>query len=170
MPSSSGGTNRASRNSISNKHGNQHVKNIAGTGYQLVRKNGKPIKNSSCPVSPSFQQIMDNPPTLDISSSTFNYSSLSTQTAITSAGSMAIDMDVNVNDRPNELDSGSTSDPSDDYGGVAIAVHNCLKSKQIPLDVAIRNSFTHHKIDIIGVEVHLVNSHPSLKCYLLHPQ
>jgi len=109
MSSSSGGTNRTGRNSISNKHGNQHVKNIAGPGYQLVGKNGKPIKNSSCPVSPSFQQIMDNPPNLDISSSAFNYSSLSTQTVITSAGSMAIDMDVNASDRPNELDSGSTS-------------------------------------------------------------
>ncbi|KAL5233915.1 hypothetical protein ACI65C_001356 [Semiaphis heraclei] len=52
---------------------------------------------------------MDNPPTLDISSSTFNYNSLSTQSAITSAGSMAINMDVNANDHPNELDSGSTS-------------------------------------------------------------
>jgi len=61
------------------------------------------------------------------------------------------------------------SDRSDGYGGVAIAVHNSLKSKQIPLDVATRNSFTHNKIDIIGIEVHLVNSHPPLKfwsCYI----
>ncbi|KAL4141408.1 hypothetical protein QTP88_004051 [Uroleucon formosanum] len=108
MPSSSGGTNRAGQNNISNKHKNQHVKTIAGPGYQVVGKNGKPIKVTSCPVSPSLQQIMDNPPTLDISSSAFNYSSLSTQTAITS-GSTAIDTDVNVNDRPNELDTGSTS-------------------------------------------------------------
>ncbi|KAL4149726.1 hypothetical protein QTP88_003602 [Uroleucon formosanum] len=108
MPSSSGGTNRAGQNNISNKHKNQHVKNITGPGYQVVGKNGKPIKVTSCPVTPSFQQIMDNPPTLDISSSAFNYSSLFTQTAITS-GSTAIDVDVNVNERPNELDTGSTS-------------------------------------------------------------
>lgn len=43
-----------------------------------------------------------------MSSSAFNYSSLSTQTAILS-GSMAIDMDVNVNDRSNEFVTGSTS-------------------------------------------------------------
>ncbi|KAL4149357.1 hypothetical protein QTP88_003319 [Uroleucon formosanum] len=51
---------------------------------------------------------MDNPLTLHIFSSAFNYSSLSTETAITS-GSTATDMDVNVNDRPNELHTGSTS-------------------------------------------------------------
>jgi exonuclease III len=61
------------------------------------------------------------------------------------------------------------SDSYDGYVGVAIAVHISLKYKQIPLDVATRNSFTHHKIDIIGIEVHLVNSHPPLKfwsCYI----
>ncbi|KAL4143030.1 hypothetical protein QTP88_005406 [Uroleucon formosanum] len=107
MPSSSGGTNRAGQNQFSNKLKNQQVKNTAGPGYQVVGKNGKPIKNTTCPVSPSFQQIVDNPPTLDISSSAFNYSSLSTQTAITS-GSTAIHMDVIVNDRSNEFDTGSS--------------------------------------------------------------
>jgi len=47
------------------------------------------------------------------------------------------------------------SDRSDGYGGVAIVIHNSLKSKQIPLDIATRNRFTYHKIDIIGTEVHL---------------
>jgi len=83
MPSSSGGTNRAGQIQISNKLKNLQVKNTAGPGYQVVGKNGKPIKNTSYPVSPSFQQIIDNPPSLDISSSAFNYSSLSTQTAVT---------------------------------------------------------------------------------------
>jgi len=54
---------------------------------------------------------------------------------------------------------------SDGYGGAAIAVHNSLKFNQIPLDIAIRNRFIHHKIDIIGIEVHLANSHPPLKCW-----
>jgi len=108
MPSSSGGTNRAGQNQISNKLKNQQVKNTAVPGFQVVGKNGEPIKNTSCPVSLSFQQIIDNSPTLDISSSAFNYSSLSTQTAIT-PGSTAIDMDVIVNDRSNEFDTGSTS-------------------------------------------------------------
>jgi len=54
-------------------------------------------------------------------------------------------------------------DRSDGHGGVA--VYNSLKSKLIPLDIAIRNRFIHHKIDIISIEVHLVNSHPPLKCW-----
>jgi len=61
------------------------------------------------------------------------------------------------------------SDRSDGYGGVAIAAHNSFKSKLIPLDIATRNRFTHCKIDIIGIEVHLINSHPPLKfwsCYI----
>jgi len=56
MPSSSGGTNRDAQNNILNKHKNLHVKNIAGPGYQVVSKNGKPIKVTSSPVSPSLQQ------------------------------------------------------------------------------------------------------------------
>jgi hypothetical protein len=48
-----------------------------------------------------------------------------------------------------------SSDHSDGLGGVAITVHNSFKSKQIPLDITTSNRFTHHKIDIIGIEVHL---------------
>lgn len=59
------------------------------------------------------------------------------------------------------------SDRSDGYGGVAIAVHNSLKSKLIP--IVSRNRSTNHKIDKLGIEVHLTNSASPLKvwsCYI----
>ena len=44
-----------------------------------------------------------------------------------------------------------------------------LKSKLIPIDIATRNRFINHKINIIGVEIFLSDLYPSLKvwsCYI----
>jgi len=111
MPSSSGGVNRTGPNQAGNKFKSTVAKNsITNSGFQIVGKNGKPLKNPSSPVSPSFQQIVDNPPSLyvsDISSSVFDYNNFSLQTD-KSSGSTAMDFNDNVNDLSNEFDTDSS--------------------------------------------------------------
>jgi len=57
------------------------------------------------------------------------------------------------------------SDRPDGYGGVAIVIHNSLKSKLIPIDITTRNRYVTHKIDILGVEILSEDSSSSLKVW-----
>lgn len=74
MSSSSGGTSRVGHTPSTSKVKSSLAKNnISPPGFNLVGKNGKVIKNSNSPLSPSFQQINENPPILNTSSSTFRF-------------------------------------------------------------------------------------------------
>jgi len=60
-------------------------------------------------------------------------------------------------------------DRPDGYGGVAIVIHNSLKSKLIPIDIPTRNRYITHNIDILGVEILSAYSSSPLKvwsCYI----
>lgn len=106
MPSSSGGTICAGQIKASNKFMSTVTKNsIISPGFQLVGKNGKPLKNLSSPISPGYQQIIDNPPSLNItnvSNTALNYKNISPQ-ADNSSGSMIIDPNDNDNSLSNEI-------------------------------------------------------------------
>ncbi|KAL4121406.1 hypothetical protein QTP88_013927 [Uroleucon formosanum] len=107
MPQSSGGTNRAGQHqSVSRIKANNR-----GSGFQLVGKNDKPLKNQLSPVSPSLLQISNDPSTLNITSTAFNYVNTPLLTENLS-GSMVIDESDNVNDHSNEHTIESTS-PND---------------------------------------------------------
>ena len=102
MSSSSGGTNRAGQIQLTSKTKSSLSKNPASSsGFQIVGKNGKPIKNTPNQISPGFQQIIDNPPSLNLSSTAFNYDVLSPLTVNTS-GPMVTDESINDNGRTNE--------------------------------------------------------------------
>jgi len=74
MSSSSGGTSRAGQTPSTPKVKSSLAKNnTPPSGFSLVGKNGKVIKNSTSPLSPSFQQINENPPILNTSSSTLKF-------------------------------------------------------------------------------------------------
>jgi len=79
MSSSSGGTNRAGQISSTNKIKTIHS-NAPTPGFQLVGKNGKPLNNSTNPVSPNFQQIINNHPLLNMSNTAFEYNVIPTHT------------------------------------------------------------------------------------------
>ncbi|KAL4122540.1 hypothetical protein QTP88_014849 [Uroleucon formosanum] len=61
------------------------------------------------------------------------------------------------------------SDCQDGYGSAAILIYNSLRSSPVPIVEAIRKSFLHFKIDIVGSEVFLLNSFSFLtiwSCYI----
>lgn len=111
MPQSSGGTNRAGQHQSVSKIKANNRDSAPGPGFQLVGKNGKPLKNQLSPVSPSLQQISNDPPTLNIASPAFDYVNTPLLTENLS-GSMVIDESDNVNDHSNEHAIESTS-PND---------------------------------------------------------
>jgi hypothetical protein len=79
MSSFSGGTNHAGQTST-NKIKTTHS-NIPTPGFQLVGKNGKLRENSINPVSPNFQQLINNhPPPFDVSNTAYDYNLLSPHT------------------------------------------------------------------------------------------
>lgn len=45
------------------------------------------------------------------------------------------------------------SDHPDGYDGMAILIHNFLKSKLISIDTFPKNVFINHKTDIIGIDI-----------------
>ncbi|KAL4132407.1 hypothetical protein QTP88_009561 [Uroleucon formosanum] len=101
MPQSSDGTNRAGQHQSVNKIKANNRDSAPGSGFQLVGKNGKPLKKQLSPVSPSLLQISNDPPTLNIASTAFNYVNTPLLTENLS-GSMVIDESDNVNDHSNE--------------------------------------------------------------------
>lgn len=111
MPQSSGGTNRAGQHQSVSKIRANNRDSAPGPGFQIVGKNGKPLKNQLSPVSPSLQQISNDPPTLNIASTAFDYVNTPLLTENLS-GSMVIDESDNANDHSNEHAIESTS-PND---------------------------------------------------------
>jgi len=111
MPQSSGGTNRAGQHQSVSKIKANNRDSAPGPGFQLVGKNGKPLKNQLSPVSPSLLQISKDPPTLNLASTAFDYVNTPLLTENLS-GSMVIDESDNVNDHSNEHAIENTS-PND---------------------------------------------------------
>lgn len=101
MPQSSGGKNRAGHHQSVSKIKANNRDSAPEPGFQLVGKNGKPLKSQLSPVSPSLQQISNDPPTLNIACMAFNYVNTPLLTENLS-GSMVIDESDNVNDHSNE--------------------------------------------------------------------
>jgi hypothetical protein len=64
MPLSSGGTNRVGHYQSVSKIKSHNRDSASGLGFQIVGKNGKPLKNQLSSVSPSLQQISKEPPIL----------------------------------------------------------------------------------------------------------
>jgi hypothetical protein len=63
MLSSSGGNSRTDQTPATSKIKSTVTKNPASThGYSTMGKNGKVLKNTNNPISPSFQLINENPP------------------------------------------------------------------------------------------------------------
>jgi len=107
MSSSSGGGSRAVQNPSTNKlkSTSQNKSSGLNSEFTLVSysRKSKAKPNSTSPVSPSLQQIMDNPPVLDTSNTVFNYN-------IPDNAHVPIMVDDAINgvDRPNESASATT--------------------------------------------------------------
>lgn len=61
------------------------------------------------------------------------------------------------------------SDRPDGYGGSAIATHVSLNVREIVINATLKQSFSNHKIDIIGIEVSNLKNLPIISfwsCYI----
>lgn len=61
------------------------------------------------------------------------------------------------------------SDRPDGYGGSAIATHVSLNVREIVINATLKQSFSNHKIDIIGIEVSNLKNLPMISfwsCYI----
>lgn len=107
MSSSSGGGSRAGRNSSTNrlKSTSQNGSSGLGSEFTLVsyQRKSKTKPNPTSPVSPGLQQIMDNPPVLDTSNTTFNYN-----IPDNAHEPIMVDDAINGYDRSNESASATT--------------------------------------------------------------
>jgi hypothetical protein len=101
MPQSSGGTNRAGQHQSVSKIKTNNRDSASGPGFQLVGKNGKPLKNQLSPVSPSLQQILNDPSYSQHSQHGFQLRKTPLLTENLS-GTMVIDESDNVNDHLDE--------------------------------------------------------------------
>ncbi|XP_060870880.1 uncharacterized protein LOC132945223 [Metopolophium dirhodum] len=157
MPSSSGDANRAGLNQAGNKLKAMVAKNSAtSSGFQLVSKNGKPLKNLSSPVSPSFRQIVKNPPSLNvsnISSSAFDYNNISLLTD-KSSESTVMDINDNANDHTNEFDIDSSSPTDNSVAGLSSTKHDNTSNNNKYVNI-LQKSFSS---DYIGPVIVLIES------------
>lgn len=107
MSSSSGGGSRAVQNPSTNKLKSTSQNKSSGFNSEFTQvsysRKSKAKPNPTSPVSPSLQQIMDNPPVLDTSNTVFNYN-------IPDNAHVPIMVDEAINgvDRPNESASATT--------------------------------------------------------------
>jgi exonuclease III len=59
------------------------------------------------------------------------------------------------------------SDRLDGYGGVAIAAHQSIQIKEIPITIPLKNHLSCHSIDLVGIEA-FINSNRSLILWSLY--
>ncbi|KAL4127071.1 hypothetical protein QTP88_011269 [Uroleucon formosanum] len=92
MPSTSGGNSRSGQSPATTKIKHTVTTNPASThGFSTMGKKGKVFKNSNNPLSPSLQSIIENPPLLNTSQTTFNFNVVTDNTSIPDSNIILVD-------------------------------------------------------------------------------